>query len=722
MDLTVINQFLEQLIEFFASAVCVWLYTKVMRRRNLETGPLAIFSLKMYAITNLAALAIGLALSPCMLFGGGVSSDGYSIEECENATCACSSSVGCDLEPGDEARWYLPGRDDEGCCVVASRGAWGGGPGAIDTQTGDVVSFCLGDDAPSGCSMSPSTICVVLLCYRLVFYAFVNELGDSTKDIGKTQWLAIFQGTELRFPGCTGRRRCFHRRCTAKSLSTFLMIFQVVLTASMAVIYSQVKKTPALSWMVVLIPGTMGAIVGIHLVTTRRELILGGFADLKSRAGAALTVGGDRSPHAPPRSAPVGTETAVLGASTTSAARVSQAPSTSCELMSISPSRGVSSEMTISVSSVEASSEVGASVGSSRGGAVAGATTGSENGGGGGAGGGGGGGGDADAPLLRPWQLRVDERLMVVLLIIAKTAPDQMNSSVLALMQNDNFETDVGDSLGAPTVVIRSLVFLMAAAGGLYLFYMLRTLPADGSAEDDDAADAAADAAAAAPAAPPAAGGNGGTLTVSKVEVDDAAAVPSGVSCTAWYAARRRRQGPMVAWSLMLWTTLVVYTLTGLFLYLAPGGVGTGVFTLCAMLCYLFAQPPYRHLRVSLETFPLLYDATRSGSLIYWQNVGAILLSGCLAGVKVGLAKAIDTGSGDGGSISCDEGNSMDQERTELGLGVFVTAAVFLATAVYFTAVDPRRPRDASVTLLVRSTFARRESRAGDAATPPRHV
>lgn len=703
MDLTVINQFLEQLIEFFASAVCVWLYTKVMRRSNLETGPLAIFSLKMYAITNLAALAIGLAFGPCMLFGGGVSSDGYSIEECENSTCACSSSVGCDLTPGEEARWYLPDHDKEGCCVVAPHGAWGGGPGSIDKDAGDVVSFCLGDDAPSGCSLSPSTICVALLCYRLLFYAFVNELGDSTKDIGKTQWLAIFEGTELRFPGCTGRRYSFHRQSTAKSLSTFLMIFQVLLSAFMAVIYSQVKKVPALSWMVVLIPGALGSIVGIHLVTTRRDIVLGGFADLRARAGAALT---GSAPPAPPRSAPVGAENS--GESLPGAARVSQA-SSSCELTSITPAsstvdasaadaaasapcmaeqRACSSELTISVSS-----EVGASVAS------------------GGGRGGDADGDDADAPLLRPWQLRVDERLMVLLLIIAKTAPDQMNGSVLALMQNDNFEDDIGDSLGAPTMGIRSLVYLMVAAGALYLFYMLATLPPDGAGDADaDAATAAAAADGGAPA--------------TKAGAEVAGASPKGTPCSEWYTARKRKQGPMVGWSLMLWTTLVMYTLTGLFLYLAPGGVGTGIFTVLAMICYLGAQPPYRNLRVSMETFPLLYDAARSGSLIYWQNVGAILLSGCLAGVKVGLTKAIDTDGGDGGMISCDEGNSMDQERTELGLGVFVTAAVFLATAIYFTAVDPYRPRNASVTLLVRSTFAARtvgESTAGDDA-PPRHV
>ena len=96
-----------------------------------------------------------------MLTGGGVSSDGYSIDECRNATCACAASVGCDLTPGDEARWYLPkDRGDEGCCVVAPHGAWGGGPGSLlPSETGaSVVSFCLGEEAPEGCSMSPSQV------------------------------------------------------------------------------------------------------------------------------------------------------------------------------------------------------------------------------------------------------------------------------------------------------------------------------------------------------------------------------------------------------------------------------------------------------------------------------------------------------------------------------------------------------------------------------------
>ena len=38
-----------------------------------------------------------------------------------------------------------------------------------------------------------------------------------------------------------------------------------------------------------------------------------------------------------------------------------------------------------------------------------------------------------------------------------------------------------------------------------------------------------------------------------------------------------------------------------------------------------------------METFPLLYDPARSGSLIYWQTCGGIVVAGVLAAVKVGL-------------------------------------------------------------------------------------
>ena len=44
--LTTWNNFLEQLFEFFASAAVPFLYYRVMSKTSFETGPLAIFSMK----------------------------------------------------------------------------------------------------------------------------------------------------------------------------------------------------------------------------------------------------------------------------------------------------------------------------------------------------------------------------------------------------------------------------------------------------------------------------------------------------------------------------------------------------------------------------------------------------------------------------------------------------------------------------------------------------
>ena len=44
--LTTFNNFLEQLFEFFASAAVPFLYYRVMSKTSFETGPLAIFSMK----------------------------------------------------------------------------------------------------------------------------------------------------------------------------------------------------------------------------------------------------------------------------------------------------------------------------------------------------------------------------------------------------------------------------------------------------------------------------------------------------------------------------------------------------------------------------------------------------------------------------------------------------------------------------------------------------
>ena len=92
-----------------------------------------------------------------------------------------------------------------------------------------------------------------------------------------------FEATELRFPGFLGRRS-LRRRATAKALSTYLMVFQLVLSALSALSYNAVKKNGLLSWLVVLVPSVLGCCIGVQLLSTRRSAVLGGFSDAAPRA------------------------------------------------------------------------------------------------------------------------------------------------------------------------------------------------------------------------------------------------------------------------------------------------------------------------------------------------------------------------------------------------------------------------------------------------------
>ena len=56
---------------------------------------------------------------------------------------------------------------------------------------------------------------------------------------------------------------------------------------------------------------------------------------------------------------------------------------------------------------------------------------------------------------------------------------------------------------------------------------------------------------------------------------------------------------------------------------------------------------------------------------------------------------------------------SVDQERMELGVNIFVTSGLLCVTAIYFSVIDPLRPAGSSVTVLVRRTFERTSRSSG---------
>ena len=63
--------------------------------------------------------------------------------------------------------------------------------------------------------------------------------------------------------------------------------------------------------------------------------------------------------------------------------------------------------------------------------------------------------------------------------------------------------------------------------------------------------------------------------------------------------------------------------------------------------------------------------------------------------------------------FSCDDGLSLDQERMEPGVNIFVTSGLLCVTAIYFSVIDPLRPAGSSVTVLVRRTFERTSRSSG---------
>ena len=189
-----------------------------------------------------------------------------------------------------------------------------------------------------------------------------------------------FEATELRFPGFLGRRS-LRRRATAKALSTYLMVFQLVLSALSALSYNAVKKNALLSWLVVLVPSTLGCCIGVHLLTTRRSVLLGGFSDAAPRADsrAPRRLAADAADAADAKPAlrssdEIGSEIGAAGGEGSKAADASHIA------MKVGDSTGAAS---VSAATPVAEATEGAVVAT------------------------------VEAPLLRLWQLRRDERGMV---------------------------------------------------------------------------------------------------------------------------------------------------------------------------------------------------------------------------------------------------------------------------------------------------------------------
>ncbi len=134
-------------------------------------------------------------------------------------------------------------------------------------------------------------------------------------------------------------------------------------------------------------------------------------------------------------------------------------------------------------------------------------------------------------------------------LIIGKTATDQLNASALAFLAHEDFEDSVaaqlsgGSSAVRAKLAIRAVYYLVAAAAGLYLLFMMFQLPRDSSGAPDGGdrskrrgGDGDGDG--------EGGGGDGG----------------GGEMLRTWWQGLKRKHGPMAAWNAMLWGTLLAYT------------------------------------------------------------------------------------------------------------------------------------------------------------------
>ena len=136
-------------------------------------------------------------------------------------------------------------------------------------------------------------------------------------------------------------------------------------------------------------------------------------------------------------------------------------------------------------------------------------------------------------------------------LIIGKTATDQLNASALAFLAHDDFEDSVaeqlsgGSSATSAKLAIRAVYYLVAAAAGLYLLFMMFQLPRDSSTSSaPDGGERSKRRGGDGDGEGEGGGGDGGG---------------GGMLCT-WWQGLRRKHGPMAAWNMMLWGTLLAYT------------------------------------------------------------------------------------------------------------------------------------------------------------------
>ena len=239
---------LETTIEIGTSALVPTAIAFLERTREPSPGTLALFVCKVYTASALCALLLALGLSPCIL-GGATDASGQTFGDCEATTCACTGSA-CAVS------WVASNGTSPACCLL----------------NGTKVQMCA-TSGESACAMAPDRLAIVFAAAYCVLYCFLNQLGDASREMAQTQWLAAFEGTDLVLPGFASS---FHgniasalslrRPASATALSTHLLILRFLVSGMGGVIYIGLRTRPAARLALLLAAAATGALTGLGML------------------------------------------------------------------------------------------------------------------------------------------------------------------------------------------------------------------------------------------------------------------------------------------------------------------------------------------------------------------------------------------------------------------------------------------------------------------------
>jgi hypothetical protein len=207
----------ETSMKFVMSAMTPHVYRWVEGAEGFATGPLAVFTTRAYTISLLAAGVIALLATPCMW---AESVDGSECDCTVNATAAAIA-------------------EEAGICA------------AIGKPIGN-------------CPLAPAALSWLYAFAYTIFYSGCNQLGDSSREMGRTLWLDAFQDMTLSFPGvgCAAIRR---KASSARSISTFLAFLRMFYPATGALIIFLAANEGVMLWSFVLFSATLGAGHGLSV-------------------------------------------------------------------------------------------------------------------------------------------------------------------------------------------------------------------------------------------------------------------------------------------------------------------------------------------------------------------------------------------------------------------------------------------------------------------------